>query len=172
MGQLTESTLIAWFLREVYRYLHEPKIRREAQDLVLNALTPGETRVLIAHSLGSVVAYEALARDSKQVEVFITCGSPLGLPKLVFDQLQPGPSGGRLPWPGNVRRWINLAQPKDVVAMTKRLAPMVSRGSVGQAVEDFLVPDPSGLFRAHNADHYLDRPEISSALVALFPSLS
>ncbi|MBL9172642.1 MAG: hypothetical protein JNL10_03830 [Verrucomicrobiales bacterium] len=169
MGKITESTLIAWFVKEVYRYLHEPAIREGARTVVSDAIAAGDTRVVIAHSLGSVVAYEALSRGSRDVDTLVTVGSPLGLQKLIFDQLDPSPKNGRLPWPGTVRRWINLAQRRDVVAMTKRLAPLVHPGPGGAMVEDVLVPDPPGLFSAHNAVHYLAQPELASALAEVFP---
>ena len=41
--------------------------------------SPDDTRVLIGHSLGSVVAYEYLCKyQPKNIELLITFGSPLG----------------------------------------------------------------------------------------------
>ena len=61
------------------------------------------TRVLIGHSLGSVVAYEYVCRyRPPSVELLVTLGSPLGIPKLVFDRLTPAPADGRGAWPGTV----------------------------------------------------------------------
>ena len=53
-----ERFLISEF-RQVRRYLHDPDIRLKVQDRVSAVITK-DTRIVIAHSLGSVVAYEAL----------------------------------------------------------------------------------------------------------------
>ena len=52
--------------------------------------------MLLAHSLGSVVAYETLwARPDLQIDLLITLGSPLGMPDVIFDQLDPAPIARR-----------------------------------------------------------------------------
>ena len=48
-------------LSQVSRYLTDPTLRTDAQNLVLAHIGP-DTRLVIGHSLGSVVAYEALHR--------------------------------------------------------------------------------------------------------------
>ena len=81
------------------------------------------TRVVIGHSLGSVVAYEYLCgyRPSS-VELLVTLGSPLGIPNLVFDRLTPAPADGLGAWPGGVASWVNVADRDDIVALRKQLA--------------------------------------------------
>ena len=60
--------------------------------------------VLVAHSLGTVVTYEALhayggtARWAN-VRTFVTLGSPLGIPNLIFDALDPAPKAACGAWP-------------------------------------------------------------------------
>ncbi|MFF3327325.1 hypothetical protein [Streptomyces sp. NPDC002889] len=46
-------------LKQVHRYLVDTNVRARARGRVLEAIG-GDTRVVVAHSLGSVVAYEAL----------------------------------------------------------------------------------------------------------------
>jgi pimeloyl-ACP methyl ester carboxylesterase len=97
-------------LRQVRDYLHVPEIRRQAVALVAGAVED-DTRVLVGHSLGSVVAYEALcAHPEWPVRGLVTLGAPLGIPNLIFDRLQPAPlsraeagSGPRGRWPGKGR---------------------------------------------------------------------
>lgn len=49
-------------------------------------------RIVMAHSLGSAVAYEALhAHPELRPELFLTLGSPLALPRAVFHRLCPTP---------------------------------------------------------------------------------
>ena len=51
--------VVIWFLKQVHRYVTEPDIRRAAQQSLINRIGTA-TRVVVAHSLGSVVAYETL----------------------------------------------------------------------------------------------------------------
>jgi hypothetical protein len=74
-------------LTQVTRYLRDDDIRNDAQDRVLAHIGP-ETRLVIAHSLGSVVAYEALHRTTHPVAL-VTLGSPLGLRTVIYDRLRP-----------------------------------------------------------------------------------
>ncbi|WP_455359353.1 serine peptidase [Streptomyces sp. SYSU K21746] len=110
------------FVREVHCYLSHPERRRKARAAVADAVRAARPRVLLAHSLGSVVAYEALhAHPDLSVDLFVTLGSPLGLPSAVFDVLEPGPAGGRGTRPPGVGRWYNLADPGDLVAVPRLL---------------------------------------------------
>ena len=78
-------------LRQVRDYLHKPEVRQEARQRVAAAVGE-DTRVLVGHSLGSVVAYEALCANPEwPVRMLVTLGSPLGIPNLIFDRLQPAP---------------------------------------------------------------------------------
>jgi len=106
-------------LKQVTRYLKEPEIRVQAQKAVDDVVTE-DTRVLVAHSLGSVVTYEALHTYSsssrwKNVATLVTIGSPLGIPKVIFDRLKPQPAGGKGKWPPGIKRWVNISDDGDVV---------------------------------------------------------
>jgi hypothetical protein len=91
---LAESALI-FDLKQVRRYLDDPEVRRAARVSIERAIGP-ETTVIIAHSLGSIVAYEALCdHPAWPVHTFVTIGSPLGIRNLIFEKLQPIPSRGR-----------------------------------------------------------------------------
>ena len=88
--------------------------------------------MLIGHSLGSVVAYEYVCRyRPPSVELLVTLGSPLGIPKLVFDRLTPVPADGAGAWPGPVAGWVNVADPDDIVALRKQLAGLFPGPSAG-----------------------------------------
>ncbi len=103
-GGLTLRTLV-FDLKQVRRYLTYPELRAAARSRVTDLIGPG-TQVVVGHSLGSVVAYEALhALDASdtiegpedepghRVRALVTLGSPLGIPNLIFDRLQPAPDG-------------------------------------------------------------------------------
>jgi len=120
-----------------------------------------DTRVLIGHSLGSVVAYEYLCRHQpSSVELLITLGSPLGIPNVIFDKLTPSPSGGVGAWPGTDIAWVNIADPDDIVALRKDLAPLFS-GPRGKKVSDRHVGNGD---EPHAADRYLNARQTGSAL--------
>ncbi|MFC6080548.1 hypothetical protein [Sphaerisporangium aureirubrum] len=92
--------------------------RVRARDVVADAVRRHRPKVLIAHSLGSVVAYEALcAHPELSVELFVTLGSPLGMRGVVFDRLQPLPVADRGTRPPGVRRWVNIADKDDIAAI-------------------------------------------------------
>lgn len=150
-------------LQQVRRYMTDPQVRRAAQDRV--AAEVGEdTRVMVGHSLGSVVAYEALcAHPGWPVRVLVTLGSPLGIRNLIFDRLVPTPAArdsGEMAgaWPGRARAWANVADAGDVVALVKDLRPLF-----GGKVACYLVHNGS---HAHDVRPYLTAAETGAAIAA------
>ena len=106
--------------------------------------------MVVAHSLGTVVAYRALANGlDGNVDTLVTLGSPLGT-EMVFNGLKPAPVDGVGAWPGNVRRWVNVAAVGDKAAENARLSERF-----GPAVEDRLVDNGH---RAHDPEPYLNNP--------------
>jgi alpha-beta hydrolase superfamily lysophospholipase len=149
-------------LRQVREYLHEPEIRRRARERVSGTIG-NDTRVLVGHSLGSVVAYEALAANPGwPVVLLVTLGSPLGIPNLIFDRLEPAPhpaavqTGPRGHWPGPGRAWVNVADQGDVVALVKDL-----RVAFGPDVDSWMVDNGA---TAHNVKPYLTAVETGRAI--------
>lgn len=141
---ITERALIA-DLKQVTQYLGG--LRRKIQDRVMESIT-ADVRVVIGHSLGSVVAYECLARlQPPGVRLFLTLGSPLGIRHLIFDKLDPPPVNGRGVWPMSIPRWVNVADTGDVVALEKKLARLF-----GDEVDDRVSMNGS---QAHDASPYL-----------------
>ena len=76
-----------------------------------------ETKMVIGHSLGSVVAYEAVHKLAPDIEMLVTAGSPLGADNVVYDRLDPSAL-----IPRTVKRWVNVADPDDPVAFSTTLA--------------------------------------------------
>lgn len=148
-------------LKQVTRFLTD----RSAKDLILGRVdeeVDEDTRVVIGHSLGSVVAYEYVCRyRPPSVRLLVTLGSPLGIPKLVFDRLTPSPADGRGTWPGVVAGWVNVADPNDIVALRKQLAGLFLGPSPGKAVDDRLVDNGD---QPHAIDRYLNARQTGSAL--------
>ncbi|MGW2372005.1 hypothetical protein [Kitasatospora sp. NPDC001683] len=139
-------------LKQVRAYLTDQEMRERLRGRVAGVIGP-ETRVVVAHSLGSVVAYEALcALPGHGVRALVTIGSPLGVRNLVFDRLQPAPTGSgrdaRGHWPGGEELvWTNLAGTGDVVALVKDLRPVFGARLRSGVVDNGV--------HAHDATSYL-----------------
>lgn len=101
----------ARLLDQAGRFLAAGDVRRKVRARVDEVLTE-QTELVIAHSLGTIVAYMVLADRPEVSPAFITMGSPLAR-SFVFDQLKPEPEDGVGLWPGGVRSWTNIAAVGD-----------------------------------------------------------
>ena len=148
-------------LKQVTAFLAASDVKQEVLRRVADEITP-DTRVIVGHSLGSVVVYEYMAQYSPpQVQLLVTLGSPLGIPNLVFERLTPAPAGGAGAWPGQVAGWVNVADADDVVALRKRLAPLFPVPGGGVGVEDHLVDNGD---EPHAVSRYLNAEPTGAAL--------
>ncbi|WP_431956944.1 hypothetical protein [Nocardia lijiangensis] len=115
-----DSALIS-FVKQVNRYLHDAEFHARVQEEFSRAMARSP-RLVIGHSLGSVVAYDWLQRNRiDNPPALITVGSPLGFEAIRRRRHQPQ---DRSRWPGEVRAWTNIAAGHDAVAMVKKLAPL------------------------------------------------
>jgi hypothetical protein len=150
---------VALFVHEVTAYLSHPEAGAAARARFADALAETSARVVVAHSLGSIVAYEALwARPELEVDLLITLGSPLAMPGAVRSHLASVPTLGRGGRPPGVARWVNLADRDDIVA--------VSSGGIrstfpGVDLDDSTITDA---FRFHQAGNYLAHPRLGHVL--------
>jgi pimeloyl-ACP methyl ester carboxylesterase len=146
-------------LKQVRRYLTDDELRAAALARVAKCVGP-DTRVLVGHSLGSVVAYEALcAHPEWPVSALVTLGSPLGVRSLIFDRLRPAPGpNGMGAWPGPVSAWTNICDDGDVVASRKDLRPLF-----GDRVRSVVVYCGS---KAHDVGRYLTAEAVGHAIAS------
>ncbi|MCX4715084.1 serine peptidase [Streptomyces virginiae] len=156
--------LMEWFMvrfvKEVAAYQRSGPARDAVQQRLREALDRHQPDVLIAHSLGSVVAYETLHHDgTPPLPLWVTVGSPLALPKAIFNQLNPSPEAGRGARPPQVARWTNLADPGDPVAIP---AKGVSRRFVGVDSDEHHVVHRG--FKFHHAESYLKSAGLANVL--------
>jgi len=143
-------------LKQVVLYLNNADIRRKILNRVVSHIDE-DTKIVIGHSLGSVVAYEALCEKRTRVASFLTVGSPLGIRNVVFEKLTPAANAmGVGAWPGAVQYWTNIAARGDIVAAQKKLAPLF-----GSKVEDLRID--SG-WDAHSSTRYLNTEEAGKAI--------
>jgi hypothetical protein len=148
--------LLIGALRQVRRYLTEDYVRQQLRQRVLDTLTD-DTQLVVAHSLGSVVAYEALHTvGTSSRRALITLGSPLGIRGMIFDRLLPTPRSGVGAWPRGIGNWTNIADQGDVVALAKVLAPLFSGPLTDIAVHNGA--------KAHDVRPYLTARETGTAV--------
>ncbi|RSM56712.1 hypothetical protein DMB66_33220 [Actinoplanes sp. ATCC 53533] len=144
-------------LRQVHRYLTDPEVKAKVDDRVAQAVDES-CRVLIGHSLGSVVAYELLRqRPGHRVELFVTMGSPLGL-RMVRSRLSAAPLA--------VPAWVNLRDLRDPVACAgelRRWWPQI--GPDGE-----IVVDNGG--DTHAVERYLSRGRTGRVILERLPHLA
>ena len=83
--------------------------------------------LLIAHSMGSVIAYDSLwqmahnHRDHVRIDHFLTMGSPLGQ-DFIQRRLQGRGESGERRYPNSIRRWVNLTSIGDLTAIDPTLS--------------------------------------------------
>jgi hypothetical protein len=140
-------------LRQVLRYLRDPQLKTEVDDLVATA-TAGSS-ILIGHSLGSIVAYEYLRQHpDHSIQLLVTLGSPLGL-RMVRKRLTIGAL--------DIPQWTNVRDPRDPVACAgdlRRWCPQVDDQPVDNGSD------------AHTAERYLSRRATGEAVLKVLPELA
>jgi hypothetical protein len=122
------SSLGLGWIRQVDSYLTRPHIQQAVDDIVEPCLLRGRT-IVLAHSLGTIVAYRLLrkAGNTASVPLFVTVGSPLAI-TTVKQHIRP-PSLQR---PLGVTSWLNGTDERDYVALYSRL----DRNSFAEGIEN------------------------------------
>jgi hypothetical protein len=110
---LTPATdfTIERFMKDVFLYLTKPAVRKAIDKTVEDMLTNQPTLV-VAHSLGTVVAYNVLKKNKAKLALtkFVTLGSPLGI-AAISSKL------GVIENPAATVGWYNAYDERDVVAL-------------------------------------------------------
>lgn len=145
---------VALFTRDVYRYLTNEAIERRLHKGILEAIEPGVPTVVVAHSLGTVVAYKLLHEKGAElgwkIPLFITVGSPLAI-KTIRKRLEP------IGHPPCVGEWRNAMDERDVVA----LYPLDSKSfGIDPAIRN-KTDVQNHTENRHGIAGYLDDPEVA-----------
>lgn len=164
--------LMVHHLAQVARYL-----ARGEQDLAGRSLdqrirariaqaVDGRPAVVVAHSLGTVVALETLHETPSPTPLLVTLGSPIALRTVVRPRLVPQPPSV----PACVARWHNHWDRDDVIAARPLL-------------EDDLLASPTGVlprtrrvdsdgFWVHGAETYLAHPDVAGPVAEALQDLA
>ena len=177
--------------RALLRDVNDFMFNAERRNAMTASLTErisagGGPFVIVAHSQGTMIAYEVLRQLKKadcDVQLLVTMGSPLGLQEVqdVFRAWTGTPANTKLARPPCVARWVNVAERLDPVAADsdlteefdgvenkRKLLPQ-PRSSMAPAFRDWLPSDALGAgpgardgeqrFRTgHRADGDYQRP--------------
>lgn len=156
---------------DLHRYFSDPAIRerlREKLESALEAAARDRRRIMIiAHSMGSIIAFDVLASMSRarspiRIEHLVSLGSPLGLHEV---KQQAREQGLALTVPDVVEHWTNLADRRDRIAFDSRLSTDYAPNAGGAAITDLLVVNgyvrPNGKANPHKIYGYLRTPEMS-----------
>lgn len=152
------------FIADTAAYFFAPGMRQRIQQRLLDEIAAAGKRpvTLVAHSQGSIIAYEVLAalgRSGLHLDALVTIGSPLGIQE-VQDFLVPAPP--RVPL--LVPRWHNYADPLDPVALDKGIANDFEPTPSGTRVQDEIIVNTQTRrlwgFNPHSAVGYLAHPSV------------
>jgi hypothetical protein len=143
------------FLSEVYDYLTKPALRQAIDDRVVASLG-NQPQTIIAHSLGSVVAYRLLRDRRITCRRLITLGSPLSY-KTVRQKLD-----GQFAYPAQLQDWYNFYDPLDLACLGRAFpnpATWVPR------LQHVKVNNPS--LSSHAIGGYLQSAKVNTAVAAM-----
>lgn len=132
---------------QLARYFADTEVRHSVRGR-LEERIDSNTRVIVAHSMGTVVAYETLSQHPEwPVTTFVTLGSPLGGP-FVQSRLLPDSLTGARPWPAGLQHWTNVAARGDTVVADPDLSRFFEGPIDNRAVDNGR--------RTHDAEPYLN----------------
>ncbi|HVT42978.1 MAG TPA: S8 family peptidase [Thermoanaerobaculia bacterium] len=145
------------FLRDVHHFLFDEGARARMRASLRERLDAGGGPfVVVAHSQGSLIAYDVLrelAKNECDVRLFVTIGSPLGLDE-VQDVFKKWTHSKQLPFPPCVTRWINVADRFDPVAADPDLSGEFHPGTALENHDKWGL-NPDSLRHPHSATGYL-----------------
>jgi hypothetical protein len=112
--------------------------------------------VVVAHSLGTIIAYDVLRERGRDVPLLVTAGCPLAVQEI--QDLVTAP----LRVPDGVTEWRNVADGRDLVALDKTIRPEYAPA---ERTRDFLVVNDSDTH--HGISEYLRTAPVRDAVTAV-----
>ncbi|HEU4917613.1 MAG TPA: hypothetical protein VFV13_13725 [Acidimicrobiia bacterium] len=178
-----EAVPLPWFvkrplmrllLRDVHHYLfntsHSPrsgssyKVRDEVRKRFVDDLgkVDGGPHVVVAHSLGSVIAYDCLKRvaATKKVDMLVTLGTPLGMSEIQHNMRPEWSKDDG--YPGDLPRWVNVVDRLDPVCVADPIIANDYMRRKASVVVDQVVSN-GGVMR-HPSGKYFRQPVVQDAV--------
>jgi hypothetical protein len=150
------------FLRQAVVYINDIALAAKIDLKVRSQILDGQPdpTIVVAHSLGTVVAYRVLAaqaQQSRNVPLFVTLGSPLSV--MIFAPILP--PRGSLPKPP-IAKWLNGRHQDDFVTLGRA----ITKASIGfgGVVDETKIVNPDD--DKHSIVRYLASPQIARAIHA------
>jgi hypothetical protein len=150
--------------------------RRIINNRLIKVLMKHQSKqiMLIAHSMGSIIAYDVLTHGLADLKVdnFITIGSPLGfslvMQKILLEQNKGSIKDTKAKTPDNIiRKWINYSDLEDKVAMNYDLADDFEANKRNILPEDIIVQN-NYVYQENRNPHksygYLRTPQLAQAI--------
>lgn len=115
-------------------YFTDNDFRKSVRETLRTVLANAERddRIcMVSHSMGTVIAYDVLSESetgASNVDLLITMGSPLGLPKIIsaLHSLH-----GKIETPRGLRRWLNVYDSSDPITRPEPKLARIYRASTG-----------------------------------------
>lgn len=117
-----EDLTMRLFVYQMHSYLLDQNgVQQDVRDRFLQHLNERQPRVVVAHSMGSVIAYDCFKRvpDCPTVPEFLTFGSPLGFPTIQRHMKPHWTPQDGYPRP-TVGRWTNVFDLLDPVTVSDK----------------------------------------------------
>ncbi|WP_068546644.1 hypothetical protein [Thalassotalea crassostreae] len=107
-------------------------VRYRLTKVLTKRLSQDKNIMLVAHSLGSIIAYDNLWKLShyseyrnsgikhKKIDTLITLGSPLS-DENVKQHLKGSANSGKYKYPNNIKHWVNIAAEDDYISHDSQL---------------------------------------------------
>jgi len=156
-----------YVIHDVYTYFYDKQRQSLMRSRMTELLDFHKPRIVLAHSLGTCIAYDALMSANHEVEAFITLGSPLGLEfvkahQRLIHKLQ------KLVIPPTVKNWHNFFDPEDPVSLNQALEKSY-KDQYGQGVLDNIIRNPDNKpgytpTAAHSGEGYLSHPRVRALI--------
>ncbi len=164
-------TLAGMMMPELGRFLAADEfatmVRRRVREPLQQYLEQGDEVLVLAHSWGSVIAYESLVeltqtyRGPNRIQSFITMGSPIAVESVKHRLLNWKNPESR--FPRLIKEWHNIADPTDEVSHDPTVSDdfhdMQTTGAI-EMISDHLIQNPARAVTGdpHDLTGYLTHP--------------
>jgi hypothetical protein len=152
------------------------RVRHYVAGVLEQAQADGRRILLLAHSLGSVIAWDVLWQLSRadspvRIDQLVTIGSPLGL-NFMRHRLLSAHAAKEDRYPRNIRRWVNLSAVGELTALDRSFANDY-RGMLRQGLVESITDHtdlmnyfrgPDGVLNVHKCYGYMINPRTAEVV--------